>query len=162
MRAVDGTYRWFRAYAAPRCAADGSILRWYGTLEDIHERKLAEDEAEASRHRLAAVLESTGDCVLVVDHDWRIVYLNGNARTYLARTRPAGVGDDFWDLYAEYVGGVFDLNYREALRTGRPVRFEAYLEHADTWLDVNACPGGDGSRSSSATSRRRAAHATNS
>jgi diguanylate cyclase (GGDEF)-like protein/PAS domain S-box-containing protein len=37
----DGTYRWHRSRAAPRHDADGKIVRWYGTIEDVHERTLA-------------------------------------------------------------------------------------------------------------------------
>jgi diguanylate cyclase (GGDEF)-like protein/PAS domain S-box-containing protein len=43
MRLTDGSYRWCRARAAPRRDEDGTIIRWYGTLEDIHERKLAKE-----------------------------------------------------------------------------------------------------------------------
>ena len=42
----EGGYRWFRAYAAPRLGAVGGILRWYGTVEDIHERKLSQARVE--------------------------------------------------------------------------------------------------------------------
>jgi PAS domain S-box-containing protein len=38
----DGSYRWARSRAFPRRAEDGTILLWYGTTEDIHDRKLAE------------------------------------------------------------------------------------------------------------------------
>jgi diguanylate cyclase (GGDEF)-like protein/PAS domain S-box-containing protein len=43
MRLRDGTYHWFRSRAAPRRDERGRILRWYGTIEDIHDRKLADD-----------------------------------------------------------------------------------------------------------------------
>ena len=43
MRLADGSYRWHRSRAAPRRAPSGKILRWYGTIEDIHDRKLAAD-----------------------------------------------------------------------------------------------------------------------
>lgn len=39
----DGTYNWYCARAAPRLDGDGHVLRWYGTLEDIHERRTAAD-----------------------------------------------------------------------------------------------------------------------
>jgi PAS domain S-box-containing protein len=39
----DGSFRWARSRAFPRRAEDGSILLWYGTTEDIHERKIAEE-----------------------------------------------------------------------------------------------------------------------
>jgi diguanylate cyclase (GGDEF)-like protein/PAS domain S-box-containing protein len=44
IRLQGGGYRWFRSRAAPRRDALGSILRWYGTIEDIHDRKLADDK----------------------------------------------------------------------------------------------------------------------
>ncbi|MFC1457817.1 putative bifunctional diguanylate cyclase/phosphodiesterase [Microvirga arabica] len=43
VRLVDGTYRWFRGHASARLGRDGAVLRWYGMIEDIHERKLARD-----------------------------------------------------------------------------------------------------------------------
>lgn len=38
-----GGHRWFRARATPRFAKDGTVIRWYGTVEDIHDRRLAEE-----------------------------------------------------------------------------------------------------------------------
>ncbi|RZF64949.1 EAL domain-containing protein [Sphingomonas populi] len=43
MRMRDGSYRWHRSRAAPLKDPSGKILRWYGTIEDIHDRKLAAD-----------------------------------------------------------------------------------------------------------------------
>jgi len=43
MRQADGSYRWYRSQATARRQADGTIIRWYGTVEDIHERKLAKE-----------------------------------------------------------------------------------------------------------------------
>jgi PAS domain S-box-containing protein len=39
----DGSYRWARSRAFPRRDEHGAILLWYGTTEDIHDRKLAEE-----------------------------------------------------------------------------------------------------------------------
>jgi len=44
MRSASGEWRWFRSYAAPKRAADGSISLWYGSSEDISERKASEAE----------------------------------------------------------------------------------------------------------------------
>jgi PAS domain S-box-containing protein len=43
VRMVDGSYRWARSRAYPRRRADGEICLWYGTTEDVHERKVAEE-----------------------------------------------------------------------------------------------------------------------
>ncbi|MFC0410313.1 putative bifunctional diguanylate cyclase/phosphodiesterase [Roseomonas elaeocarpi] len=42
----EGGYRWFRAFGAPRRGADGTILRWYGTVEDVHDRKMSQAHVE--------------------------------------------------------------------------------------------------------------------
>lgn len=39
----DGSYRWARSRAFPRRDEQNAILLWYGTTEDIHDRKLAEE-----------------------------------------------------------------------------------------------------------------------
>jgi PAS domain S-box-containing protein len=43
VKMLDGSYRWARSRAFPRHASDGSICLWYGSTEDIHEQKLAEE-----------------------------------------------------------------------------------------------------------------------
>ena len=42
-RMRDGSYRWMRSRAFPRRDDDGAICLWYGSTEDIHERKVAEE-----------------------------------------------------------------------------------------------------------------------
>lgn len=41
IRLADGTFRWVRARGAPRRDEHGDIIRWYGTLEDVHRHRLA-------------------------------------------------------------------------------------------------------------------------
>jgi PAS domain S-box-containing protein len=38
----DGSLRWARSRAYPRRGPDGAIRLWYGTTEDVHEQKVAE------------------------------------------------------------------------------------------------------------------------
>jgi PAS domain S-box-containing protein len=57
-RSVRGEYRWFLVRAVPLHDAAGKILRWYGTLTDIEERKRAEEERERLQ-RLEAQLSHT-------------------------------------------------------------------------------------------------------
>ena len=39
----DGSVRWARSRAYPRRGADGAILLWYGTTEDVHDQRVAEE-----------------------------------------------------------------------------------------------------------------------
>ena len=50
-RAIDGEYRWFLVRWVPLRDEGGEILRWYGILADIEDRKRAEAEARESEQR---------------------------------------------------------------------------------------------------------------
>jgi diguanylate cyclase (GGDEF)-like protein/PAS domain S-box-containing protein len=57
-RLTDGKYRWFRARAQCTRGPDGQINRWYGTSEDIDDRKRASLALQESESRLRFALES--------------------------------------------------------------------------------------------------------
>ena len=48
-RAADGEYRWFLVRGVPFRDQHGKIVKWYGTLTDIEDRKRAEHERERLR-----------------------------------------------------------------------------------------------------------------
>jgi PAS domain S-box-containing protein len=49
LRAIDGQYRWFLVRGVPLLGPHGKIVKWYGTLTDIEDRKRAEQEREKLR-----------------------------------------------------------------------------------------------------------------
>lgn len=48
-RRFDGIYRWFLVKAEPMLDQTGKITSWFGSLFDIHERKIAEVEKQESQ-----------------------------------------------------------------------------------------------------------------
>jgi len=54
VRLASGEFRWMRSRALPRRSPEGEIVRWYGSIEDIHDRKMAE-RALLQSEKLAAV-----------------------------------------------------------------------------------------------------------
>ncbi len=54
---LGGEWRWHRARAYPRRNDRAEIILWYGTVEDIHDRKLAEDALQAKTGRLEELTE---------------------------------------------------------------------------------------------------------
>ncbi len=112
--AATGDFRWMRARAFPRRDASGAIVRWYGVVEDVHDRKLAEarlhemnatlerrvEEALAQRKLWADVFETTDALVCALDTDFRVLAAN---RSWIAEVeavygvRPR-IGDNLLDL----------------------------------------------------------------
>ncbi|MES2176099.1 MAG: EAL domain-containing protein [Pseudomonadota bacterium] len=53
-----GDYRWMRARASARRDARGSVLRWYGTLEDVHAERMAQNALSDSEERFRLAVQS--------------------------------------------------------------------------------------------------------
>jgi PAS domain S-box-containing protein len=66
LRRSDGTYRWFLSRCCPLIDRSGSILGWYGSDTDIHDRKEAEEKLRQSEAHLqeAQTLGRIGSWVL--------------------------------------------------------------------------------------------------
>ena len=60
VKTATGTYRWFRARATARLDDAGNIVLWYGTLEDIDDRRVAEDSLRDSEERFRLAAEAAG------------------------------------------------------------------------------------------------------
>lgn len=85
IRLADGTYRYMRSRAAPRLDEQGQIVAWYGTTEDVDERRRAEvaewlarrdaersrDEAESARRVAESAVAAKGRILAAASHDLR-------------------------------------------------------------------------------------------
>jgi diguanylate cyclase (GGDEF)-like protein/PAS domain S-box-containing protein len=63
LRLADGSYRWFRARAHPRRDETGTVLLWYGSLDDIHDQVTAELALRASEERYRLASLATNDVI---------------------------------------------------------------------------------------------------
>ena len=77
LRLKSGEYRWMRARAAPRRDEQGRIIRWYGTLEDIEDRKAAEAALRQSEAFARSILEASANAIEVLDLDGHLIFMNG-------------------------------------------------------------------------------------
>jgi PAS domain S-box-containing protein len=56
IHAGDGSYRWCITNALPLVDAEGRIVKWHGTVVDIHDWKKAQEELRNTQEELARVL----------------------------------------------------------------------------------------------------------
>lgn len=141
-RRGDGRITHFLVSAAPVRDTDGNVALAVSTFEDVDELVRMETELRAVRDRLSHVLESTTDCVVVLDRDWRILYQNQRTRDLLNGGRDL-TGQSLWQAYPGAVGTVFETRFRAAMADQAPVEFEGYYPPLDLWLECHAHPAPD-------------------
>ncbi|HSI49490.1 MAG TPA: PAS domain S-box protein [Ideonella sp.] len=71
VRRADGEYRWFTFRQSPLLDANGDVVKWYGALIEIEDRKRAEDELRQSQNELARVARMTtlGELAVSIAHE---------------------------------------------------------------------------------------------
>src|SRR5579862_77029 len=100
-------------------------------------------DAPVLQPNLALVLERITDGFFALDADWRIVYMNGEARRLLhVEEDPLG---RFWlEAFPKARGRLFEREYSRAMREQTPVQFVEYSATAECWFEVKAYPSSDG------------------
>ena len=80
--ATTGDYRWMRARAQPRRDEAGNIIRWYGVVEDVHDRKLAEERLRASEDQFRVFAEAVPNHVWAGRPDGYLYWFNRQVYAY--------------------------------------------------------------------------------
>jgi len=65
IQGVDGEWRWMRSTGSPRYGKSGEITRWYGSVEDIQDRKLGAESTGASREPTPAELKMVSEGIRI-------------------------------------------------------------------------------------------------
>ncbi|KAA2234744.1 PAS domain-containing sensor histidine kinase [Salinarimonas soli] len=117
----------------------GSIL----TVQDVSERKRAEIALRESEAFLRSVLNSSPDCVKVVDLDGHLVFMNGPGLCVMEIDDFSCIQNKAWaDLWPVEAGERINLAVAEA-RQGRTTRFSAFCPTAKgtpRWWEVAVSP----------------------
>lgn len=135
--------RWMRAIGNSEME-NGVCKRIYGSFQDIHERKKAAEELNASYKEKNTILESIGDAFFSVTKDWVVTYWNKKAENILGKRREDVIGQNLWEAYPDAVNTDFELHYLTAMETQKNIRFEAYYASLNIWFEVAAYPSSAG------------------
>ena len=139
-------YRWQAVTAKPIKDEREEIVKWYGISTDIHDTKEASEKAALLGQRLNSTLESMTDGFLMLDRDWRVLYINSAAENCLQRSRSSLLGKVLWDEYGEMVGSkVYEACLRvAAAREHTDVEFEYSSSESHRWYEIRMYPSEDG------------------
>ncbi len=71
LRRWDGEYRWFQVLGQPLRDGEGRVIRWYGLLIDIDDRKNVEEALRSAQNRLARATQTAtvGELAASIAHE---------------------------------------------------------------------------------------------
>lgn len=116
------------------------LVQLPSVLESAHYRAQLARESR----RLTATLESITDGFVMLDHDWRFVYVNHEAERLTRRSRAELEGRRLWDAFPELAGSRFEREYHRAVDERRAVVLEDEFAPLGGWFEVRAYPSDEG------------------
>jgi diguanylate cyclase (GGDEF)-like protein/PAS domain S-box-containing protein len=143
LRLKTGDYHWMRARAAPRRNPAGEIIRWYGTLDDVHDRKVAEAGLRESDAFARSILEASPMAIEVLDRDGTLTFMNGPGMRIMEvedfDTIRGGAFETFWPPEAR--GSIGRAIVRARLgETVRQTLFGPTAKGTPRWWDITISP----------------------
>jgi two-component system, cell cycle sensor histidine kinase and response regulator CckA len=145
------TKKWLRATVSSIAACCHNPQRFAYVVEDITERKQAENERlhilaqeQATQNRITNIFESIADGFFALDNEWRFIYINKQAEPLLQKSKEELLGKNLWDEFPEAVDSTFYREYHNAVTQQISIQFEEFYPPFDTWFAVHAYPSKEG------------------
>ncbi len=135
---------WVRTIGEAVLDANGVVRRVQGALQDLSERKGAEEEVRRMALRLTNALESISDGFLTIDREWRFTYVSGQAEGLLCMTGEQLLGNVMWDVLPQMLGTGAEKHCRDAMSGGNAIAFETFYDRSAAWFSVNCFPTEEG------------------
>ncbi len=143
--AATGDHRWMRARAYPRRDGGGRIVRWYGVVEDIHDRKVTEQALREREEQLSLVLDSALDAFLAFDAKWRVTVFNAQAERFFGVSRGEVLGHPLWDVFPQALSTDIERRLRGVMDRREAETFEVRSAvHPGRIVEMHAAPKPDG------------------
>ncbi|WP_209425054.1 PAS domain S-box protein [Pararhodobacter sp. SW119] len=141
---AKGKRVWVRTIGEAVRDDQGHIVAVQGAFQDISELIAARNESENLSRRLRETLESISDAFILLDHEWRFLFVNAQAERLVGRRREDLLGKSYREEFPEAVGTIVQREFERALESGKPVRFRNFYPPLETWFEVDAEPTPEG------------------
>lgn len=135
---------WVRSIGEAVRNASGEIVRIQGAFQDVTEQQEAEARTRALEVQLTATMEGITDGFYLLDPHWNFSYLNATAERLFKRSRGALLGQCYWDMFPDKVGGVIEAEFRQTVDGQVTRHFEVFYAPLAAWFDVHCYPMGAG------------------
>src|SRR5215472_13627462 len=86
------------------------------------------------------VLANIGEGVVILDRDWKVVYINEAGAPCATLSPRQMIGRSYWEVAPEASGSAFEQHIKRCARERVPVQFEMRTPRRQHWLQVRAYP----------------------
>lgn len=126
----DGGIRWVAVVARMVTDAEGRPIHTVGVVQDVTDRKAIAEQLLESEEFNRTVLESSPDCVKVLDASGRLLMMNGPGLCAMEIDDPAlFLGKNWWDLWPEQCRPQIETALDQVLH-GEVAHFEGFCPTA--------------------------------
>jgi PAS domain S-box-containing protein len=135
LRRADGQYRWFLVRAVPLLDEQNNIVKWYGTTNDIEDRKRAED-------RVRLIIDTLPTMVWTLLPDGAVDFVNQTWMDYTGLSLEEEIEDPTRTVHPEDLPRVME-KWRVDLAAGEASEDEIRLRRADgeyRWFLIRTAP----------------------
>jgi PAS domain S-box-containing protein len=145
---LDGSIRWINAFGGVKRDTNGKIIGLHGTVQDITDRKQAEDALRESESRYRTLAESAPESIFILSRDGRFTYINNQGAAILGKTIEEITELSLGDVFPQPVVAHMMDAITRMFADGKPIREEtlvpssAGLSSQDSFLVPLKTPDG--------------------
>jgi len=143
-KSKDGRQIWCNLTASAIRGDNGELLQILALVDDISERKEAEESIATSNRKVAEILESIQDGFFTVDRNWCFTYANMRAAANLGLKPENLIGQNLWEMFPVIKGTAHEIAYRKSMEDRVVQRFETKGALTDRWYDISVYPSAEG------------------
>jgi PAS domain S-box-containing protein len=123
---------------------DGRVDTIVGIVRDVTELRQAEENLLEEQRFFLSTMGSVSDGFLILEGEaFKVLVFNRAAEKLLGRAADDVLGRPFFSAFPEFLGSIFETNYREEFEKKKLISFETYFEIDPyvNWYDVRVYPG---------------------
>ncbi len=142
--AAAAVYLWIPPTYSLRIDAPGDIVSLCAFLFIGVTISILIEVLQRRERQLDRLVESINDAFIVLDRDWRYVFVNERAAQLGRRSRKELLGKRIWDECPDLAGSAFDLEAHRAVQENATRRLEFFYEPFQAWMDIRLYPSREG------------------
>lgn len=136
----DGTIRYVHDEAEFTCNAAGEVVKMFGTIQDVTERRLAEEALKVSEERFFNVTNSTLDAIVSMNEAATVIFWNKAAERIFGYSKYEAIGKPVWMIMPPEYHASFARSMEAYNASGRSLPRDAIMQYDGLRKDGSTFP----------------------